>query len=179
MDGVWFEARLALAWRAEEFPDGETLAAWMATNTVLLRALATLDTLAGERDAEIAEETEKRLDRLEAKVDLALALLAQLVAREQPHPRACPAKVSASAIEWHSVAAPPLGNAVIQLHIDARLPQALQLPAHIVQVTPDNGEHHVRAELCELDEDCREWLERAVFRRHRRAIQATRGKTAN
>lgn len=175
IEGVSFQARLPLAWRAAEALSEETVHAWMHTNAVLLRALATMEVPQLERDSEPGAENEKRLERLEAKLDLALDLLARLLARDAARPQRYPATLSATAIEWLCNDAPPSGNLVISLYLDPRLPQPLQLPAEVMasSLTPDG--RRTLAEFRQLDEETQEWLERLVFRQHRRHIQASRG----
>lgn len=176
IEGVYFQAELPLAWHATEALAVEAIQEWMHSNAVLLRALATMEAPAGERDIESTAENDKRLERLEAKLDLTLDLLAKLMARDTPKPPACPATVSATAIEWTSSAAPACGTGMITLYIDPRLPQPLRLPAWVAESALTNDGHRTVAEFLHLDEDTGEWLERTVFRRHRRHIQAVRGK---
>lgn len=179
IQGVTFQADLPVIWRATETLSAEAIRGWMHSNTVLLRALATMEAPPGERDIESTAETDKRLERLEAKLDLTLDLLAKLMARDMPRPPSCPATISAAAIEWTSVAAQACGTGVITLFIDPRLPQPLQLPAQVIQSTLTDDGHRSVAEFLHLDDETREWLERTVFRRHRRYIQAVRGQAAN
>ncbi|MBS4096578.1 MAG: PilZ domain-containing protein [Sulfuricella sp.] len=173
--GVYFQGNLPLAWHAAEPPGEETLQGWMFTNAVLLRALATMDAQPTERDVDPNGDADRKLERLEAKLDLALNLLAQLIARDAPKPEACPATLSATAIEWFSSKIPATGNLVITLYLDPRLPQPLQLPAQVLESAPAEGGHRTLAEFHHLDEETQEWLERMVFRRHRRHIQALHG----
>ncbi len=174
--GVTFQADLPLVWRATEALAEEVILEWLHSNAILLRALATMEAPPGERDIESTAENDKRLERLEAKLDLTLDLLTKLMARDTPKPPSCPVTVSAAAIEWTSVAAQACGTGVITLFIDPRLPQPLQLPALVAHSTLTDDGHKTMAEFLHLDEETREWLERAVFRRHRRHIQAVRGK---
>lgn len=177
IQGVTFQADLPLVWRATEALAEEVIQEWMYSNAIMLRALATMEAPPGERDIESTAENDKRMERLEAKLDLTLDLLTKLMARDMPP--SYPATVSAAAIEWTSGAAQACGAGVITLFIDPRLPQPLQLPALVVQSTLTDDGHKTVAEFLHLDNETREWLERTVFRRHRRHIQAVRGKKAD
>ena len=177
--GVYFQASLPLSWRSAEALSEENVRAWMHTNAVLLRALATMEIPQLERDNEPGAENEKRLERLEAKLDLALDLLARLLARDTAKPPAYPATLSATAIEWLGNTTPPSGDLVISLYLDPRLPQPLHLPAAVIASTPTSAGQRTLAEFRRLDEETQEWLERMVFRQHRRHIQAARGHKAD
>ncbi|MBZ0092808.1 MAG: PilZ domain-containing protein [Sulfuricellaceae bacterium] len=172
---IFFEARLPLHWQGGVTPTPEELGDWMHTNAVLLRAMAAFENRLGE-PTEGGVGTGKILERLEAKIDLAILLLAKVAALGGSQPEPCSVALSAGEIAWIADDAPEVGEAIsLTLHINPSLPQPLQLPASVVAVTSLAEGKQVTASLTHLSEECQDGLERMVFRQHRHHIQAMRG----
>lgn len=166
--GVTLELSLPLAFTPQASFSPQQLAEWMRDNVTLLQALASLES-ARERDGDGGDPA---LARLEAKVDLALQLIAELLRREARLPDPTAVSLSSSGLSWHG-SAPLHSTGVVALYLSPRLPWPLMLP---VQITGVAGER-VQARLLHLDEDSQTWLDRTLFRHHRRSVQA-RGRTA-
>ena len=96
--GVNYSAILPLSWRNAEQVTAAVLEQWMGGNITLLRAFETMDSISIEHHPELRINDAKALERLESKVDLALGLLTQLLAKDLPQPISC--TLSASGIEW-------------------------------------------------------------------------------
>jgi hypothetical protein len=170
-DGVSFHANLPLEWQPLGDAERHAVEVWMHTNVVLLRALSTIEAQPplSDYENEPGSPTGRMLERLEAKVDLALALMGRLLSQEQPAPWPTPLTLSARAVEWQADALPPAGSPVlITLHISPRLPQPLRLAA----IVKHSGQGSAKAVFTHLGEEMQDWLERTVFRQHRRHIQA-------
>ena len=144
-----------------------------ARGLMLLRALAMMDDGAeGERDE--ADPRAAELSRIEAKVDLVLARLgAVLSARAESLP--------ATALRWSRLGArlrlassPARPDGVLRVHLDPRLPQALELPARLVGTERLGGECLAWLRFEGLDPALEAALERHVFRRHRREVAESR-----
>lgn len=170
--GVSYQAEMPLGWQSGPLPAATVLHEWMHTNVVLLHALATMETQAPARDNESGNDMERKLERVEVKLDLALDLLSKLLAQHIPKPASCPVTLSASGIEWVCQGTPPAGNIVISLFINPRLAQPLLLPASVRNATTAASGTRIAAEFTHLNEEVQEWLERTVFRNHRRFIQS-------
>ncbi len=168
--GVSYQAEIPLGWQAAPPPQAAVLQEWMHTNAVLLHAFATMEGQPPERDSESGSE----IERIEVKLDLVLNLLARLLAQHAPRPEPSRVTLSAAVIEWLCLgAAPPAGSdIVISLFINPYLPQPLLLPARVRAARTETGGTQVAAEFTHLSEEAGEWLERTVFRNHRRFIQA-------
>jgi len=161
---------LPLGWEAGPVPE-LLRQQWTYANIALLRALATVEAMPAEREIDPGPTT-KALDRLEAKVDLTLSLLGRLLSQGTAVPPAVPLRLSATAIEWDSATGPKVGDEVaITLFLSQKLPQPLQLAATVASVEPGPGGVHIRAELLPPGVEMQDWLERTIFRYHRRAIQ--------
>lgn len=174
---VSYKVETPVGWQPLPPHSATVLQEWMHTNAVLLHALATMETQPPERDKESSSE----IERIEVKLDLALNLLARLLSQHAPKPEPCPATLSASLIEWigHGQA-PTAGNEIlISLFINPQLAQPLLLPAKVNAALPVAGGTRIVAEFIQLSEEVGEWLERTVFRNHRRFIQAMHDENRN
>jgi hypothetical protein len=169
--GVSYQAEMPLGWEPMPQISAMVLQEWMHTNAVLLHALATMETQPPERD----QENSSDIERIEAKLDLALNLLAKLLSQHAARPESRPASLSAAVIEWldGGAQAPATGSDIlISLYIHPQLAQPLLLPAKVRSSQPVAGGTRVAAEFTRLSEEVGDWLERTVFRNHRRFIQS-------
>jgi len=173
-DGISFEGILPLSWSPITRPiPSFTLDEWMHTNVAILRALSTMEALSTDKDNELGTVAAKAIERLEAKIDLSLNLLARVLSQKIDYPDAVTTRLSAHAIEWFSPEAPaPDADIALSLYLSPKIPQQLVFPAKVTQVemTPDG--QRLRAVFLDLNEETKDWLERTVFRYHRRAIQS-------
>lgn len=169
--GISYRANLPLDWRlTADISDAEA-ALWRQNNLALLQALATLEAGAPEKDHGEAEPaTQKAIERLEAKLDVALALLGRLLSERAQLPPEFPVMLYVDRIVWQSSHDVPAVGATLQLRLflSARLPQPLQF---LVRVTSVDGDR-CQAELLHVDAEMEEWLTRTLFRYHRRTLQA-------
>lgn len=165
--GISLHARLPLAWAAAHAFPQSLLAEWMHGNLVCLQALAALES--HEKDIDAGATGEHAAGRLEAKVDLLLQLVGELMRKQQPSPPSMDVVLDAQEVIWDSAAPIAAGSeGVLTLFLSPRLHWPLTLP---VQVTGVQGTK-VHAKLIHLSEDVQEWLERTLFRYHRRALHS-------
>ncbi len=87
--GVALEATLPIAWSAAGEVTHSLAELRMQTNISLLRALAAIDVVAPEHETH-GEATQKALERVEAKMDVVLLLVAQLMGVSKPLPPETP-----------------------------------------------------------------------------------------
>lgn len=164
--------RLPLAWQPlAQWPAEPELAEANRSAIALLGLLGSLDEPPPpvEEMAELAAP----LLRLNQKLDLALELLGQLLARDRVLPPPVPVSVSARGVSWRPDPVPATGPGWLTLHLLPHLPKALELPA-LLQSRPDGT---AVAEFQGIEPALADALERFVFRRHRRAIAQARRPT--
>lgn len=170
---VFCDDELGLAWSAaSSLPAAPVLARLNARNEVVLRTLSLVE----EHDETQAENAERaELHRLEAKVNLALELLAELVTqRTSPLPPR-PLRFNSSGLCW--LADEPLeldALLLVECYVLPAWPVPLKLYARVKSVEPVHGRHRICASLEALSEGAAIWLDKLVFRRHRRAIAQRR-----
>lgn len=169
--GVAYSALLPLVWQPADSLAPAQLSAWQQSNIDLLRALATIETVAGDREKELGAAG-KAYERLEAKLDVVLDMLSLLLAERRELPPQQQLILRASGLEWYTEQAPAASDAgLLTLYLSPKLPQPLILSARIVACTPAGTGQRVQAEFTHLSEELSDWLERTVFRYHRRAVQ--------
>lgn len=174
--GLFYEDVLPLRCRAlDGAPDTAGLARAQETSEEALRIFSVLD----EHLPELNDEhpaVARELQRLDFKINLLLDLVSQLLTRHRPLPAAVPVRLGTDSLEWtDSTAAPSVGTWVeLDLYLYPRYPAPLTLPARIQAVEAENGGTRVTAHLATLAEPVQEWLEKTIFRRHRRQIAQAR-----
>lgn len=166
-DGLQWEGPMPLTWH-----DGEPNP---AQRQVMLREaallLAAVNQLEAGRETDATSPDNRRLDRLEAKLDLALHLLARVL-EPQAASGARTVRLGAETLAWDDDAPPAAGQPlVLRLRPSDQLPLTLELPA--VAQAPERGQ--ARARFLALPEDLADALTQFVFRRHRQAIRARSG----
>lgn len=173
-DGISFEGNLPLSWSPITRPIPVfTLDEWMHTNVAILHALSTMETVPTDKENELGTVAAKAIERLEAKIDLSLNLLARVLSQNIDYPDSVPVRLSAHGIEWVSSEAPAPGAEIaLSLYLSHKIPQQLVFPAKVTHTETTSGGQRTRAEFLDLNEDMKDWLERTVFRYHRRAIQS-------
>lgn len=172
-DGLVWEDRWSLDLHTEAL-DPESLHRISARNEALLRALAVLDE-SHRPPEEVAESVQHELLRLDSKLQLALDLLGELLARQVNLPDPCPVRMTAAGIEWQprpETVLPQPGTVLrLDLYPSDQLPRPLVLEARLVEGAPTGW---LRAAFSWGSAAEREALERFLFRLHRRSVARQR-----
>lgn len=165
-DSLLCECRMPLVWR-EARPDEESRQAMMREAALLLTAINQME---GGHEIEPGPEN-RRLDRLEAKLDLALHLLGRALEPDAPGATR-KVRLGAEEVEWDDPLPPADGvELILELRPSETLPLTLKLPA--LAQAPESG--LARAALTDLTEPLNDALVQFVFRRHRQAVRARSG----
>lgn len=181
--GIFYAAELPLSWTALKRPQTLQAEQWQHDAVALLRALAVIETPIAEMDRDISSATGKAMERLETKLDLALSMIMQLARQQAKLPASHPVTLRANSVEWTDTSAPErTGKAapekaqpiLLSLHLSPKLPQPLLIPAIVTAVESLEHGARVRANFTHLNQEMEDWLERTLFRFHRRSIQQSR-----
>ncbi len=165
--GISLHAHLPLTWQAVHAFPLPLLAEWMHGNLICLQALSVLES--HDKEIEASAIGDHAALRLEAKVDLLLQLVGELMRKQQPSLPSVEIVLGAHEMIWDAATPITVGSeGVITLFLSPSLHWPLTLP---VQVMSTQGTK-IHAKLIHLSEDVQEWLERTLFRYHRRALQA-------
>jgi len=171
--GVSFQAELPIEWEPLVTAPGlDELAGVDARNRELLSALLLCDEAASEVEEEAQGEHWHRLD---AKLDLVLSLLGELLLQQRGMP---PARRLRLAGEWLAIEAcpgeelPAIGERLrLRLYLSPRIPRPLDL---LARVSEKDETGLVRLQFDAIADATRDLLERHVFRQHRRAVALAR-----
>ena len=163
MSELFCELRAPCSWS----PDSEDALARQSQFREAALILNAVNHMEGLRELEAGWSENRRLDRIEAKLDLVLYLLA----RGLP---GCSAptgslRLEPDRLEWECNTPPAAGQAVVVEWVAAdALPLTLRLPATALEPLPGRA----RVRLSGLPPELEDALYQFIFRRHRQAIRA-------
>ena len=169
-EGLWCEFRLPFKWRTLDATATPT--ATLEREALLL--LTAINQMEAVHELDAGATDQRRLERLEAKLDLALYLLARTL---EPGPESTLAevKLSPEEIRWQESSPPSEGTPLLlELRPSISLPLPLRLPA--MALAPQEG--WAKASFLGLPEAVSDALHQLIFRRHRQAIRARQVGTA-
>lgn len=170
-DGLVFEESLPVAWIAGDLPAGLELARINADDQQLLGAESSLEevriheALKDESPALVHE-----LQRLEYKINMLLRLTAEIYVRQSAMPPRHLIRLSAAGLEWCGDDAPKSGTGLLQLFLNAALPQALVIPSEVVGVRRQQEMTVAQLKFRGLSESVVMLLDKFIFRHHRRMV---------
>lgn len=178
-EGLSFEASLPFTWRVlDAVPDAAHLTYWNEYNEAALRNIAALDEHTNQPPEEHATQGHD-LVRVEFKINLLLDLVGQLLAQQMLLPETVWLKVGARGVEWGHPHPPALEQSLLlQLYLTPGYPRALELPATVVKLDTQSKEPRCTAAFVGCSESVCDWLEKLIFRHHRRSIAHARGPRA-
>lgn len=163
-DGLSCTFSVPMSWWPENLNEADRLARMREAALIL----AALNQMESSHEMESSGPDNRRFERLEAKLDLALHLLARALHPGAP-PSAREVMLSPREITWSDPHPPSAGEPlVLELRPSEQLPLSLKLPAFGLE--PLNG--LARARIENPPEALDEALHQFVFRRHRQAIRA-------
>lgn len=175
--GIFYAADLPLGWTALSRLQPQQTEQWQHDAVALLRALAVIEAPVAETERDVSSTAGKSMERLEAKLDLALSLMMQLARQQNELPAPHPVILRASSVEWVGASVPePAQLILLSLHLSPRLPHALHIPATVAAVERLENGARVSANFTHLSQEVEEWLERTLFRFHRRSIQQSHSR---
>lgn len=175
-DGLIFEDFLPMGWTQGSLPSGLVLGRLNADNQQLLGAEASLDevrvheALKDESPALLHE-----LQRLEFKLNVLLRLTAELAKRSSDMPPPRPIRLWSGGMEWLGTDAPAVGTTgILDLYINATLPQPLKLPSTVIGSRMDGESSKSQLEFTGLSDQVVDLIEKLIFRHHRRLVAGSR-----
>jgi hypothetical protein len=172
-ESLYCEDELSLSWAlALDLPAPEVLNRQNHRNENVLRALTMLE----EHDESQAEDAERAdLYRLEGKLNLVLELVAELVRERAGGAEPVQMRFNAAGLCWSTDETFPKDTLLVtQWYLLPSWPVALQLYARVRSCRAAGDLNLVCAELEGVSTGVAEWLEKLVFRRHRRMVALQR-----
>lgn len=170
-DGLIYAARFPLRWQplAAESPTD----AARRDNADLLRVLALVEEPLGEGGE---ERGSAELQTINAKLDVLIGLLGRVLGAQQVMPAEADVRLHATGIEWSDAQPPAAGERILlELYLSPSHPGPLRLAARVTACAArDARTSRVKARFEDQDEPTRAWLEKHIFRHHRRLIAQRR-----
>ncbi len=181
IDGLHFDALLPLEFtEADAEPLPATLSRLNADNLQVLQADASL--AESHRAAETKDEDRPwlaDLARLEFKLDVLLATLGRLLAKEAAMPAPVPVRMYAAGLEWLATGQRPVAGAAgrVALFINPAFPQPVIIHGQVSGHRADAQGLWAQFAFAGLSPAVVDLLERLVFRQHRRQVAGARAGT--
>ena len=151
-------------------PEGIRLDRLCESNVSILSRVAAIE----ERHRMVGEEgeLEQEINRLHAKMDLLLGLVASIASAHLKLPDTAELRLSADYLRWKSVGQEPTTGSriMISLYLNPCIAEPLQMPA----VVQDRDDGWVVACFEHPGASCYSALEQHVFLHHRRSVAETR-----
>ena len=170
-DGLSFTDNISIAWtRVDLAPDHAHLALINESNESFLRTVSAIDEFCTdnlEDDAGVSQE----IVRLDLKVSLLLDLVSQLIYKQLEIPKMAMVTISSSEIAWQCSNGPEPGQLIfIEVYIQRGTPKPLCFYGKVVGDEQECNSGRVRAQYFGLSGSAQSWLDKLIFRHHRRAV---------
>lgn len=169
-----WSGRVPLQWRVLQHPPNPGERARVEErNTTLLNALDLVEEGAGHHQEEPSPMV-AQLERLEAKFDLVITLLSEILLPDEIAPQTVALRMSARGVAFETAEPVAPGTLVeLSVHFSASLPRPVVLYGEVVPGEPGE-ERQLSVAFRDTGSAVKERLERLVFRRHRRSIAQQR-----
>jgi hypothetical protein len=121
------------------------------------------------------DESAPELVRIEQRLNLVIELLGQVLSSSLNLPAVAPCVLSRDTFEWSGLDTPFSGECVrLALYLHAHYPKPLVLVGQVTQVVRSADTGRVTVQLAPLSESVGDWLDRLIFRAHRRRVALAR-----
>ncbi|MFK7974626.1 MAG: PilZ domain-containing protein [Halioglobus sp.] len=169
--GLSFTDNISVSWAAvDTAPDDAQLAKVNESNETFLRAVSVLGSLGSDstdEDPAVGQE----IARLDMKVNMLLDLVSQLVYAQSDIPPRTQVTVSANELQWVASDLPASGDTVfMQVYIQHGTPKPLCFYGEIISAAEEHAQGYARVNYLGLSGSARGWMEKLIFRHHRREV---------
>lgn len=179
-DRIVFHGDLPIAWQpVEQDPTRAELAGLNESNGSLLRLFSVLDEHFSE-PADGNPEIQQALSRLDAKLNLVLDLVGEVLARQLQLPRPHQIALSELGVHWlepkpEALPARAGQKAYIDLYLKPEFPRPLRFFAQLAVSGRTEKGLRFSAQFRGMGEEVQDGLAKLIFRQHRRMIASQRG----
>lgn len=175
--GLTFTDNISIDWKPVDYqPDESRLALVNESNESFLRAvsaLAAFSTDSSEDEIGLSQE----IARLDLKVNLLLDLVSQLIYQQLEIPEKSQVTISSTNIRWDSVKVPLPGATVfVQVYIQHGTPKPLCFYGKVQSSEEQYRSGSALVSYLGLSGSAQSWLDKLIFRHHRRAIAFRKSK---
>ncbi len=169
--GLHYTDNISIAWKSVDFePDDTHLAMVNESNESFLRAVSAIGEFSTEFNDDDAGMSQEII-RLDLKVNLLLDLVSQLIYQQLDLPTVSRVTLSSNEIEWACENIPKPGQIVfMEVYVQRGTPKPLCFYGHVVSDMEEYHAGRARVQYIGLTGAAQSWLEKLIFRHHRRAV---------
>jgi len=166
-----FTDNISVAWSGvDTTPSPAQLAKVNESNELFLRAVTVLGSAASDTTEDDSVVTGE-IARLDLKVNMLLDLVSQLIYAQSDIPPRTEVTVGAESLAWSAKELPQPGSTVfMQVYIQHGTPKPLCFYGDIVSTAEEHANGIARVNYQGLSSATRGWLEKLIFRHHRREV---------
>jgi len=175
--GLDFTDNISIGWKKVDFrPDDAHLALVNESNESFLRAVSAIGEFSMD-NAEDAVGISQEILRLDLKVNLLLDLVSQLIYKQLDIPGMSRVTISSGEIEWQCENVPEPGQMVfVDAYIQHGTPKPLCFYGKVVSDQQEYNSGLARVRYFGLAGSAQSWLDKLIFRHHRRAVAFGKSK---
>ena len=176
-DGLAIEDILPITWEAADFRQSAGLEHANEDTARALQAIAVYEETPRSPTEDLRKASSDS-SRLEAKIDLLLSLVANIVSERLGLPDPRPLILRGRSIEWQpgmEFAAAKGDTGFVSIWANTNIPLPLRLPCRVDSSMQRNGFLWWRGRFEFLSPQVRDGLDQVIFRHHRRQIAIARG----
>lgn len=173
-----YSDNISIAWRKVGHELDEVhLARVNASNEEFLRAVTVMGDAPGQKESQDSTgQMAQELAKVDLKLNLLLDLVASLIYHQMDIPATRPVRVSASGVAWNGDVPEPGAKVYLELYIQRGLPKPLCCYGEVVSTAEDFSAGNARVRFVGLTGAAQSWLEKLIFRHHRREVAFRRSK---
>lgn len=176
-DGLAIDDIVPLSWEPADFTHSAPLEHANEDTSRALQAIAVFEETPRSPTDDLVHASSES-SRLEAKVDLILSLLSNIVSERAGMPAPQAVVLRNNSIEWQLGADANIGRAdtgIANVWINTHIPLPLRLPCRVDGTIERNGYAWAQARFEFLAPSVRDALGQVIFRHHRRQVAIARG----
>ena len=174
--GLVYEDLVPMSWRkAEEEIQPAQMIRVNDSNEEILRFMSVLDDYHSESAIDARGTNTGDIARLEYKVNLILDVVSQILVHHVELPPAIPIKMTASGIQWLCDQRLSRGQYVfLDIYFHHGYPRPIVILGKVQDVDRSGSEYNIQASFEYMSDVVRRWLDKLIFRQHRRSIALSR-----
>jgi|TARA_R110000772_G_scaffold48089_4_gene109821 hypothetical protein len=181
VNGLVYSDNIALSWKPVDYePEQTHLAMVNASNESFLRAVSAVgDGLNTKDDTDAPPGIQQDIARLDLKLNLVLDLVSALVYHELDIPPVSAVQVSAEQVSWKGEGPPAGARIFLELYIQRGLPKPLCCYGEVISSPEELAAGSNTVRFVGLAGAARVWLEKLIFRHHRREVAYRRAHSGD
>lgn len=178
--GLSFTDNISISWKPVDYePDDSHLALVNDSNEAFLRTVSAISEFAKDV-SEDSPVISQEIARLDLKLNLLLDLVSQLIYQQLEIPEMSQVTVSSNDITWSGENLPGVGATVfVQVYIQRGTPKPLCFYGEVVSSPEDMAQGRTRVSYLGLCGSAKAWLDKIIFRHHRREVAFKKSNKSN